>query len=782
MLKKKFGKGLLLLLAFVMVVSMCFFAYGDFAMGKNKGRVGQTETQANAQATNLGLFGGQAEDIAVDGTSDNVYITTMAPDGLFTSFDQGENWSGLSSSSNYGTGKQVEVDQSTGDVYVLIGDSLLKSADKGVSFSDITSNIGAGDVLGQALLFARGYLLVALGTGGGSAGNLAISSDGGASFNIVNVGTGAQLGAFAAAVAGNTFYASLDEASSNIYQSIDNGATWSDFALPESMQISAMAVDPADSSHIVLGSSTGSTSKTYSKFGAGAWTELLDNGNAISANCITFDGAGRLYIMQSYSDDNGVTWTQMTIDTPLSSIYADHFAIDPNNVNVLFTNSVYSVAKSIDQGASWSDEANGIASVKVYDITQANSKGIVWIAANGGLGKTTNFTASSPDWVYPVSGTGGASAYAVWVNPADPNIILYGDHNQIKRSTDGGTSFTAMATIGPGPGNIVEIVSVPGDNNTLYAALKYDDLAGTDYGYVYKSTDMGASWTNTNLPGNAPVDSLTVAKNGAVYAGCSSNDSEATKGVYKYNGTWSRKTKGIGNKPVTSILADTTKKKTVYATVNTDTGEGGNPAGSGFYKTENGGKKWVKAKKAGLKDVSNLDTLTVQTSTTPHTLYMAGQEDLNGVIYKSSDGGDNWGKYFEGLKQEQFYALMFDGLVAGNDRGLYEMKSRAKLKLKAKKKKVKKGKKVLITVTLKDKATKKKLKKKKIQILKKTKKKKKFKKLRVVKTNKKGKVKFKVKVKAKKRLFLKAKWKRKKKDKREYAVTKSKRRRIKVKK
>ena len=173
----------------------------------------------------------------------------------------------------------------------------------------------------------------------------------------------------------------------------------------------------------------------------------------------------------------------------------------------------------------------------------------------------------------------------------------------------------------------------------------------------------------------------------------------------------------------------------------------------------------------------------MQKSTTPNTLYLSGQAgNLNGAIYKSSDAGKTWGKYFEGLKQETFYSLLFDGLAAGNDRGLYEMKSRAKLTLKANKKKVKRDKKVLMTVTLKDKATKKKLKKKKITIMKKMKKKKKFKKFRTVKTNKKGKVKFKVKIKAKKRLFLKAKWVPKKKARREYAVAKSSRKRIKVKK
>ncbi|RJQ31707.1 MAG: hypothetical protein C4562_04480 [Actinobacteria bacterium] len=661
------------------------------------------ETQTNSVATNLGLFGGQAEDICVDPTSNYVYITTMAPNGFFRSADKGESWSGLPSGANYGTGKQVEVDPATGYVYALVGDSLIKSTNHGASFSDITNKMGTNNLPGQAMLYARSKLLVSLNNG---TQNLAVSANNGASFSLVTVGSGDRLGAFAAASGSDTFYAAIDNSSSNIYKSTDGGANWSAVALPESMDVSAIGVNPNTNDHIVVSSSSGSAAKTFQSYNGGTtWeTEVKDGGQSIGANHITFDGAGRMYAMQNYTEDNGATWHQVSNATPLSSIYADHFAVDPNNVNILFTNSNYSIAKSADRGVTWADKADGITSVKAYDITQANNKGVVWIAANGGLAKTTNFTASSPTWQYPVTGTGGSQSFAVWVKPNDPNTIIYGGSNcTLKRSTNGGTSWQDVAQMGSGQGFIYQIASHPGNANILYACQAYDDLAGTDTGSVYKSSDGGASWTNLNIPSNAPATSLSVAKDGDVFVGCSSRDSAAVKGIYKYSGgAWAKLGGGLPNAGVTSVLADPERPNTVYATVNADTGQGGNPAGSGFYKSTNNGSKWTKIT-AGLENINNLDTLTVQKSTTPNTLYLSGQgSGLKGVICKSGDGGESWGVYYTGLKQESFYALLFDGLVGGNDRGLYGYSSRAKVGLKAGARLIRKGKKVTLKVSLTD--------------------------------------------------------------------------------
>jgi len=781
------------------------------------------EEQTKSVATNLGLYGGQSSDIAVDPTSNNVYITTMAPNGFFISSDKGDSFHGLPSTVDFGTGKGVEINPTNGDVYASVGDSLIKSTDNGANFTDITSKLGAGAATGEQLLYGNGRLLVSKNAGPGSSSNLAVSTNNGTSFSQATVGGGGQIQSMAASPAANSFYAAVRNGNSEkLYMSNDGGANWQEVTtVPANQRISVIAVDSADANHLVITNTNGGTSNSLqSNDGGSSWGALIDTSQPaetqnVSANYVAFDGE-RMYIGHAYTTNRGASWGRVNSQTPLSSVYADKFAFDPNNKNILFTNSVYGLAKSTDRGISWADKVTGVASVVTNDISQANNKGVVFIAANGGLAKTTNFTSASPDWQYPLAGTGSASVYSVWVNPANPNVVLYGDHNQIKKSTDGGATWSTVATMGgnpnaPGPGNIQEITSVPGDNNTLYAALSNDDLANTDSGFVFKSTDGGNTWTDINVPSNAPAASLAVAKDGDVYVGASSHDAAAPKGAYKYSGgAWSKLGGGLPDVPVTSILADPENANTVYIATNADTGQGGNPVGSGLYKSTNGGSSW-KAVTKGLENVNNLDTLTVQTSTSPNTLYISAQyqgspqpgpspnpkslaedaESLSGVIYKSSDGGQSWGLFYDGLKQERFSALLFDGLVAGDNRGVYNVKSKAAVGLKSSPKVVKKGKIAKIIITLKDAATKKKLKKRVVVLYKKVIKKKKIKKkwkkvavwqrVKKAKTNKKGEAS--IRIRAKSSNVFQARWKPgNKSDKAEYTLSKSKQVRVKVKK
>ena len=92
---------------------------------------------------------------------------------------------------------------------------------------------------------------------------------------------------------------------------------------------------------------------------------------------------------------------------------------------------------------------------------------------------------------------------------------------------------------------------------------------------------------------------------------------------------------------------------------------------------------------------------------------MAGTdiETNAGTIWKSTDGGSTWGVYYVGLENETFNSLLFDGLVAGNTRGAYDIKGKAKFRLKKSTEK--------ITVALKDAATDKKLTRKKVTLWKK---------------------------------------------------------------
>lgn len=734
--------------------------------------------QKRAVATNLGLFGGKPEDIAIDPTSQNVYLANFAPSGIYTSNDSGETWQGLPAETNFGTGKAVEVDSLNGDVYALIGDSILKSTDRGVNFKDITANLIPP--LGQTMLFAQNKLFVA-----SNRGEVYISYDGGNSFTTKTIENGTMIIALASSPTPGTFYAlASTDSLVKLYKSTDDGFTWSPISVPSGSLFSAVGANPLNTNHLLLGSSSGPAYQSYD--GGVSWSQIVLSGQGVSGNHVTFDRLGRIYLGLNYSDDGGASWTQFNTDTPFSSIYGDKMAIDSRDERIVFTNSNMGVAKSQDRAISWQDKIAGITSVKTYGVSQARDKNIVWIAANGGLAKTTDFLSDSPTWLYPVPGSDGVEVYAVWVKPEDPNVILFGDHNFIKRSSDGGATWQQVAQAGSGAGgNIYKIVSDRKDSDVLYAAFANDDLSGTDSGAVLKSIDGGKTWQDTALSKNAPAYSLTVAKDGAVYAGTRSRDAEAQKGIFKYeNKSWTKLKLGPKDTPVTSVLADPEEAQTIYATIDAAIAGGTKETKSGFYKSRDGGLTWDNISDnegSGLKNINHLEALTAQTSTTPNTLYLSGQDGktLNGVIYKSSDAGESWGLFYTGLKQESFYALLFDGLLAGNDRGLYGLKSKAKITIKPSAKRVKRGQKVILRVALKDAATKKKLKNRRLGLVKRVGKK--WRLVKVVKTNEAGQALFWAEV--KKNTVFQIRFKPKgKSDRAEYILSKSKKIKIKVKK
>lgn len=674
--------------------------------------------QSFSTATNLGLYGGQPEDIASDPNSDAVYFAAFNPSAIFSSTDLGDNWFGLPSDTNYGTGKAVEVDPDTGTVYALVGDSVIKSDDQGTTWDDLTSGMGA-PILGEVMLFAHGRLMVAQTTS-----DLSVSTDLGATWDAYTVDASGEVSYLAAATTGEVYYAvTTDGTTDTLWTSTDGGVTWTDLnvyarGLASGNRFYEVSVDPLDDDHLVLTSHIGADF-AYQSFDAGTtWTAMTNqDGERVSGTHGTFDGDGRLYIGSNYTSDASATpmqWDGLTVSTPSSSVYADTFAVDPEDSNILFTNTVYGVARSEDRGVSWTDQVTGVSAVKVYDIAQSADKSVVWIGANGGLAKTENFTDASPTWEYPILPASNINnVQAVWVKPANPDVVVMGGSGLIYYTTDGGTSWTQSSS--PSfSGRVQDIIQSPVDASRLYAIFFNDDLSAVDTGGVFMSEDNGETWTDLSLTDNLPAASLAVTQDDTVYVGIG-GDAEAT-GIYTYDGsTWDLLTDSPQTQKITSLLADPSDADTVYTTIeNNFTGTGA------FYYTNDAGNNWTRVTD-GLTEVSNLDTLTLQAGTS--TMYVAGQStaSLNGVIYKSTDQGLSWSEYYTGLKQEGFHTMLFDGLMVGNDQGLFGLQSKARLKLRANDSSIKSGSTLTLTATLKDKATGLKLEGRKLKIYKKVK-------------------------------------------------------------
>lgn len=715
----------------------------------------EVDTQNTAIATNLGLYGGQAADIALDPLSDTAYATNHAPNGLFVSTDLGETWTGLSSEVNYGTGLSVEVDPTDGTAYATVGDTLLRSTDQGANWEDISSNLtkSLGVGIADVLVSAHDRLLVSV-----ADGQVAISADSGESFSLATVSEDNSIQYLAASPDTDTFYAVVSSLNTTtkdeLWRSDDGGETWTDLNVVSNGMTSGtslwqVAVNPTDGDNIATTSGVSTSTNYLTNDGGDHWS-AIDNGSGLA-----FDQTGRLYVGFSYTDDSTAstpTWDTYGVDTPLSSIYADLIAIDPEDENVVFNNSSLGTAKSDDRGNTWEDSIEGVTAVQVYDITQTDDKVVVWLGANGGLAKTENFDEDEPTWEYPILPAGSTNnVHAVWVNPDDASLVVAGNSGLIAYSRDGGDTWTTADT----PefnGNVTEILRSRIDDNILYATIENSDLTGTDNGAALVSTDAGETWTDLALTDDLPVAAMSLASDDTIYVGVGGDVSNP--GIYVYDGSnWSSLGGSVEGKVTTSVLVHPSDDSHVFVTTT-----------EGLYESTDSGSSWTQITD-GLEDANNLATLVAQTTTSPITLYLAGQDgsSLNGMVYKSSDGGDTWGEYYEGLRQESFYAMFFDGLIAGNDRGVFDIKSRAKLKLTEKNTKH-------LAVSLRDAATAKKLKHKAVRIYRKSNGE--WNKIKTVHTNTKGKTT--VTIKAPAGTKFKATWKPSAKDRREYSKATSK--------
>jgi len=640
----------------------------------------QDSSQTGAVRASLNLEGGYVEDIAI-APNGTVYAATNSPNGIFRSLNSGQTWQGPGNV-DMGSAIAVEVDSSS-NAYVIAGIDLYKSSDNGSNWSKLTAGKGDYD---QTLLYAQNKLVVP-----SRNGSVDISTNGGASFTNAAVAGGSIRSLAASSV--TTFYALVGSSPATLYKSTDGGATWGSTG-----KTGNYGVVGANSTTVVLAGSSGAAAAEYSTNEGASWSAM---GNPGGGRHVTFNGS-RVYIGNAWTDNNGATWHNLENEaaSKTSILSGNAFAVGSA---AMFISSGGGVARSTDGGANWSDVYEGMNAVTVNGISQANNKSVVWLAAQGGLAKTTNFTAANPTWSFPIlPSPSAASASAVWVNPSNSNIVLAGALTNLYRSTDGGNTWSDVSG-GLTSENVKDIVS--SDGNTIYAGWG---------GGVLKSTDGGASFSNTGLA-NVPVNALAIGSDGSVYAGAGKEfDSTAsTRGIYKYNGSSWTQLSGASGQLVNDVLV---VGSSIFAA-------GGETNQGGVFVSKDAGASWSELKK-GLPSDGWFKSLARESGT--GNLYVSTSRPAGtSYIYKSMDNGQTWGLFFTGLKDEGFNALLFDKLVSGSNTGLYSYKSKAGLSLSSKPKIVKKGRRASLKVTLKDAATKKALKRRVVVLYKKVIKKKK---------------------------------------------------------
>ena len=223
------------------------------------------------------------------------------------------------------------------------------------------------------------------------------------------------------------------------------------------------------------------------------------------------------------------------------------------------------------------------------------------------------------------------------------------------KTTNKGTTWTPIfenqkvATFG-------DVAIFEGDARILYVGTgEQNNRQSSSWGNgVYKSTDAGATWTHLGLAATRHIarvaihptnpDIVWVAAAGDLWA------PNADRGVYRTTDggrTWSRTLFIDSLTGATDIVVDPTNPDVVvaatYQRLRTPWGFNGGGAGSGIWKSVDGGVTW-QAITAGIPagDKGRIGLAIARSN--PRILIATIEHRTEGGTYRSEDGGDTWVK------------------------------------------------------------------------------------------------------------------------------------------
>ena len=610
-----------------------------------------TGTQGDVTRSSRQLYGGTLEVLRI-ASNGGLYAGLSSPNGIFCSSDGAQTWSGPPAGTDMGSVSDVAIGSMPTTVFAIGGIDLYRSTDACLTWAKIGEGQGVTDV-GGSLLGAQGTLLVALRNG-----QIGRSTDDGETFALVSVDSEVTwVRTFASSPTAGEFYLIANASDSfALYRSQDYGLTWHQTG-KSGGNYSSIGVNPSDGEEIVL---AGLDLAEISTDGGLGWSTITPGG--MPKSTIGYY-SNRLYVGPNWSTDGGATWHNLgaeavSYDTDLLG----GVVADPSTPSTLYMMSSRGVARSTDNGLNWHDLVEGIAGVRVNGILQLLDKNTVFLGAQAGIARTTDFLGESATWTYPIKvESRGSSVDAITLSPANPDLLIAAAGGRIYYSEDSGTTWSEATAPLVNRESVRRLASTSEGN--IYASYGNSDA---NSGGVLASGDGGITWSNISS-GAFDLDCHALAASETrVFVGVGEeNDADAAKrGIYQYDGAgWTQLGGEISGHLVNDIIV---AGGVVFAAT------GGGPEGSVFRSTDNGGT-WENLASRGITDDHGWYRTLAYDPADPSVIFAAhGRPAGNAIIFQSTDAGDSWSTYYEGLKDEVPSAMLVDDLLTGFQTGLYE--------------------------------------------------------------------------------------------------------------
>ncbi|HEV2401153.1 MAG TPA: hypothetical protein VGS27_29740 [Candidatus Sulfotelmatobacter sp.] len=250
----------------------------------------------------------------------------------------------------------------------------------------------------------------------------------------------------------------------------------------------------------------------------------------------------------------------------------------------------------------------------------------------------------------------GGRAIAAAGVPGDPNSFYFG-------AVDGGVWKTTNAGVTWAPvfekessASIGAIAVAPSDAKIIYVGTGESDirsdLASGDG--VYRSTDGGQSWRNVGLHDTRQISRIVVDPQNAniVYVGALGHayGPNNERGVYKSTDGGEHWTKILDQGPeigIADLAIATDHPNVLFATTwhthrpPWSTYAPIDGAGTGIFRSQDGGNSWTKLSGSGLPD-GDWGRPAVAVSPDGKRIYALVDDGKKSGLYGSDDGGDSW--------------------------------------------------------------------------------------------------------------------------------------------
>ena len=419
-----------------------------------------------------------------------------------------------------------------------------------------------------------------------------------ASYRWISVGpAGGDARAFAMSPS-DPHHLYLGTTDSWIYQSLDNGATWTrlaqlgnvdnlvvdnlivDEANPRTLYAGVWQMDKLDGGGVYVSHDSGRTWAEIAEMdgkSVRALTQAPSNPQILVAGAIS--GVFR-------TEDGGAHWTQISPQGSGEVHKVESIAIDPTDPRIIYAGTWHLPWKTTDGGATWHNIKDGlIDDSDVFSIIlDPKFPSTVYLSACSGIYKSetagehfrkvqgipstarrTRVLMQDPknlNVVYAGTTEGlyktqdGGTVWTrmtgpdviindIYVDPANPQrVLLATDRSGVLASDDAGSGFVA-ANRGISQRQVTALLQDAQDPHILYAGVVNDK----SYGGVFLTNDGGKSWeqSSAGLDGR-DVFSLAQSEDGTVFAGTS-------HGLF-------RRSTGAGWVPDNKVV--NVKEKTVY--------------------------------------------------------------------------------------------------------------------------------------------------------------------------------------------------------------------------